>query len=447
MKVSFGYDGIDQNALRVPHLVTNRSGKALHFGGESIKMKMEIMKEHYGNDSIYIQMPWIIKDANMICTVLTMQMLMLRQDPARAHKDHVICQCDGGSENWNKTVIALAAFWVYMGVCRIMDLNRLFPRHGHEDFDQKGSVVTNNLNGGDGQEKNRGKNALTVSDMEKAVKAACDTEHARAETGPTKFPAFKHSLDFEAFFAPHFHDDLLGTVYGNIRRTIEEIMAGVPRRASLKCCRVYKDERGEVRIRWKYHQQDAEFVNVTASGHYSPDAPGTRVFETVPQLDEYPGLAPILEPDDWDCSEMQKNIFAKMDRDEMSHFFTDAQRTGESGCNADKSMLVYWHRQHCCSKFCCCMVQSGGSSSRMCQRWWRTSPKRSSGVSPGQPSSPKQEPTHSKSCQPSPRPQRQAMSLCPSMRSTPRECKMAKRRSAHMIWRQWQNRGMARRCH
>ena len=94
------------------------TGKSLHFEGKRVKVKMQIMKEHWGNDRIYLCYPWIIKNANMLCSVLTLQVLGMRRDPKRAHKDHLIFQADGGSENWNRTVLLMAAYWIVMGVCK-----------------------------------------------------------------------------------------------------------------------------------------------------------------------------------------------------------------------------------------------------------------------------------------------------------------------------------------
>jgi hypothetical protein len=99
-------------------LVTMDDGKSLHFPGDGVKMKMQIVKEHYRSDSIYMMLPWIRKDANMTCSTVTKQMLLLRQNPSRRHKDVVVCQADGGSENWNKTVMGMAGMWVYHGVCK-----------------------------------------------------------------------------------------------------------------------------------------------------------------------------------------------------------------------------------------------------------------------------------------------------------------------------------------
>ena len=84
--VSWGTDGIDQNALAAPKIVLDPTGRHLHFHGKRVKIKMQIVKEHWGRDAIYLCPPYMIKNANMVATVLTMQLLRLRGDPTWARR-------------------------------------------------------------------------------------------------------------------------------------------------------------------------------------------------------------------------------------------------------------------------------------------------------------------------------------------------------------------------
>jgi hypothetical protein len=185
----------------------------------------------------------------------------------------------------------------------------MFPRHGHDDFDQKGSVVTKHISGVEGAGKSRGRNALTVAEMEALVLEACNKPDAVAKTGATKLPPYKHSLDFAAWTDKHIHPQLLNSTYGHTQRTMEEVCAGVPRKASIKCFRVYKDEEGVIRVKFKMHQQDKLWVGADKDGRLSSSAPGTRLFKSKPGDDEYPPLGSILPQDKWQCDTLKASIY------------------------------------------------------------------------------------------------------------------------------------------
>jgi len=337
--VSWGTDGIDQNALAAPKIVLDPTGRHLHFHGKRVKIKMQIVKEHWGRDAIYLCPPYMIKNANMVATVLTMQLLRLRGDPTRAHKRDIRIQADGGAENWNQTLIALAAFWVHMGICNSVQLNCMFPRHGHSDFDAKGAVITTHINGSQGEGKDPGMNIHTLPQMMEEVRAAAVRSKKVQSTGDTTFFDMQHSLDFTQFFEKHIHDQMEKTQHGHCQMTVDEIKSQSQRKASIMSWRVKADSDAVIRATFKLHSQDTDWLGTNKDGEMVPGAPGCRVLKSLPSATEYPALAPVYTFAKWGKDAIQANVMRNIKEDTAN--FTEAHRAGMCTCHKNLRMPAF----------------------------------------------------------------------------------------------------------
>ena len=186
----------------------------------------------------------------MVLTVLTIQMQKLRKQPHLQHKDTLKLQVDGGSENWNFTLIGLMAIWIHRGVLKCFIANKMFPHHGHNDGDGLGSTPAKHING---SSDTLGMNCLTWdSTMDAIVESYI--QHA-VDASP-----YPHSFNFDEFVRPHLHPQLEGSAIGNMKRTIQEVEAGALRKASMKAIELRAGPDGHVRLKYKLHMADKEFL-------------------------------------------------------------------------------------------------------------------------------------------------------------------------------------------
>ena len=127
-------DGMDQNACKVPHL-----------GGQDtfahpLKQHFTGVKEHGVGLTIYRNFNNVAKGADLTiyCVLRKLEEFKERYG---YYPEKLFLQCDGGSENANKFVLAMLELLVVKRCCREVYFTRLPTGHTHEDIDAAFAII------------------------------------------------------------------------------------------------------------------------------------------------------------------------------------------------------------------------------------------------------------------------------------------------------------------
>ena len=134
--MSINTDGMDQFKTSIPRNI----GDIPQFG-----QHLQGVIEHGQEFIIYRSFDNVRKDSSLAIHCMLSQIeRRLRRDIELQRKspDTFYMQMDGGSENNNKTTLAILALLVACGVFRTVIVCRMSRGHGHLDNDQKYGVVT-----------------------------------------------------------------------------------------------------------------------------------------------------------------------------------------------------------------------------------------------------------------------------------------------------------------
>jgi hypothetical protein len=121
-------DGMDQNHCRIPYL-----GSQNQFGSP-ISQGITGIKEHGIGFFIYRTVGNVKKspDLSMYCILSQLECWVERN---KRFPEELLIQVDGGSENANKTLLAMLELLVTKRLVRVIQFSRLPVGHTHEDID------------------------------------------------------------------------------------------------------------------------------------------------------------------------------------------------------------------------------------------------------------------------------------------------------------------------
>ena len=135
--MSINTDGMDQFKTIIPRNIGDIPQLGQHL--------QEGVIEHGQECVIYRSFDNVRKDSALAihCMLSQIERRMERDKELKRHfPDTFYMQMDGGSENYNKTTLAILALLVACGVFRTVIVCRMSRGHGHLDNDQKYGVVT-----------------------------------------------------------------------------------------------------------------------------------------------------------------------------------------------------------------------------------------------------------------------------------------------------------------
>lgn len=127
-------DGMDQSHCIVPHL-----GKMDSFQ-HPLKQHFTGVKEHGVGLTIYRNFNNVQKGADLTIYCILRQLEAFKERHGY-YPERLFVQCDGGSENANKYLLAMLELLVVKRCCREVFFTRLPTGHTHEDIDAEFSVI------------------------------------------------------------------------------------------------------------------------------------------------------------------------------------------------------------------------------------------------------------------------------------------------------------------
>ena len=134
--MSINTDGMDQFKTSIPRNLGDLPQCGQHLQG---------VIEHGQKFVIYRSFDNVRKDSALAihCMLSQIERRMQRDmDLRRRFPDTFYMQMDGGSENYNKTTLAILSLLVACGIFKTVIVSRMSRGHGHLDNDQKYGVVT-----------------------------------------------------------------------------------------------------------------------------------------------------------------------------------------------------------------------------------------------------------------------------------------------------------------
>ena len=124
-KLSLIADIMDQQSCRIPYLGTQDSfDKSLH-------QIIVGVKEHGEEVALYRTIDTVGKSSNLITYCILDRLERFKQKYGR-YPEVLYLQIDGGSENANKSVLAMLELLVVKRICHTIFYTRLPPGHTHE---------------------------------------------------------------------------------------------------------------------------------------------------------------------------------------------------------------------------------------------------------------------------------------------------------------------------
>ena len=127
VKQSIIVDIMDQNSCRIPYLGTQDSfDKPLH-------QIIVGVKEHGDEIGLYRTIDTVGKSSNLITYCILSRLERFNQKYGR-YPEVLYLQIDGGSENANKTVLAMLELLVIKRICHTIYYTRLPAGHTHEVY-------------------------------------------------------------------------------------------------------------------------------------------------------------------------------------------------------------------------------------------------------------------------------------------------------------------------
>jgi hypothetical protein len=134
--MSINTDGMDQFKTTIPRNIGDIPQCGQHLQG---------VIEHGQEFVIYRSFDNVRKDSSLAihCMLLQIERRLSRDaELNRKSPDTLFSQMDGGSENYNKTTLAIYALLVACGVFKTIICCRMSRGHGHLDNDQKFGTVS-----------------------------------------------------------------------------------------------------------------------------------------------------------------------------------------------------------------------------------------------------------------------------------------------------------------
>ncbi|KAK3237785.1 hypothetical protein CYMTET_52167 [Cymbomonas tetramitiformis] len=132
---SYCFDGAANNNTVCPHFpvkvkaMSDKAGSFFHLHLQAVVMHGTVL-------CMCLLMPWVPgKDVNMCLTTLNILLRYVVENTERHFRQTCHVQMDGGSENWNRHVIAFFCILVHHGLYKEIYLHRLPVGHSHNDVD------------------------------------------------------------------------------------------------------------------------------------------------------------------------------------------------------------------------------------------------------------------------------------------------------------------------
>lgn len=146
--LSMTLDGAENNNTTLIH----ESGSAAKNGlapDSTISFKLQGVIAHGIGLYLYVIHEWVPKGANMAVTSLHNTLVRLKDSlPAGKTLPRVLSiTCDGGTENWNRTMLAYLNVLVIKKIFDRIDIQRLTVGHGHTDLDGVFGVCSCHIHG------------------------------------------------------------------------------------------------------------------------------------------------------------------------------------------------------------------------------------------------------------------------------------------------------------
>ena len=199
-------DGAASHSTVLPSVATHTKQEAF----EPLTVHVQGVQLHGQGIRIYTSEEYVRSGGNLVCTTLTRML----QDAAKVCElDNVemprkfYLQVDGGSENWNKTVIRFCVLLVYRAVFDVIHILRGVPGHGHNSLDGIFGRISQHMHGCALAGRRQGKaghDIVSHSQFRKAI------ELATAGDRLAELVKLEILWDFDSYLAAGILDDIKG---------------------------------------------------------------------------------------------------------------------------------------------------------------------------------------------------------------------------------------------